>query len=129
MASLLKDGGSNEIGSDNTHSGRDELVSPPVSLSDRDLSMSSGVGSSISSSDYLRQTGGTALEHSSSSVREDVPVAMNNSRLRRQPDSLPRVGNVTADGNSLVHSQSSAHTNSLHQPKQLFGMGKSSFDR
>ena len=133
-ASLVNSGGSDGLGSDNACSDRNQPLSPRVSsLSNRDLSTSSGIGSSVSSSDYLHQTGGMALEHSSS-VRENVHVAMSNSRLRRQPDSPSRVGKVTAAGNALAQSQSTAHavtTNSLTlpQPKPLFDMGKSPFNR
>ena len=97
-----------------------------------DVSISSGVGSSISSSDYLYQSGtsggggGVVLDHSSSATTRN-----NTSSRRRQPDSLPRVGTVS-DGNSLLNTQSSSHgvtSTALSHPKPLFDVGTSSLDR
>ena len=101
----------------------------------RDVSTSSGIGSSLSSSDYLHQSGngGVALDHSSSSTTRDHNIS-SSVLVRRQPDSLPRVGpgRVSADRNSLSNSQSTTHvvtTNALSHPKPLFGVGKSSSNR
>ena len=98
-----------------------------------DVSASSGVGSSLSSSDYLHQSSrGATLDHSSSSTTRD---STSGSRLvRRQPDSLPRVGrtSVAADGKSLSNYPSSTHaiiTNALSHPKPLFDVEMSSLDR
>ena len=100
---------------------------------------SSGVGSSLSSSDYLYQsgTGGAVLDHSSSSATRNSynstsSSSSSNHRLaRQQPDSLPRVGTVS-DRNSLLSTQSSGHTitsSALSHPKPLFDAGMSSLDR
>ena len=95
-----------------------------------DVSTSSGVGRSLSSSDYLYQSGsgggGVVLDHSSSATTRN-----NTSSRRRQPDSLPRVGTVS-DGNSLLNTQSSSHgvtSTALSHPKPLFDVGTSSLDR
>ena len=97
-----------------------------------DVSMSSGVGSSLSSSDYLyqsRTSGGVVLDHSSPAGNS---TSSSSYRLaRRQPDSLPRVGTVSA-GNSLSNTQSSGYvvtSNALSHPKPLFDVGTAPLDR
>ena len=96
-----------------------------------DMSTSSGVGSSLSSSDYLHQSGTSSvvLDHSSSSTTRN---STSSSRIaRRQPDSLPRVG-MMLDGISPLNTQSSGHAvtnNALSHPKPLFDVGTSSLDR
>ena len=93
------------------------------------MSTSSGVGSSLSSSDYLHQSG------SGGGVKSSSAITGNNSGssriARRQPDSLPRVGTVS-DRDSLLNTQSSGHavTNTaLSHPKPLFDVGTTSLDR
>ncbi len=97
-----------------------------------DVSASSGVGSSLSSSDYLYQSGtggggGVVLDHSSSATtRNSTRIA------RRQPDSLPRVGGTVSDGKALLNTQSSDRiitSTALSHPKPLFDAETSSLDR
>jgi hypothetical protein len=95
-----------------------------------DVSASSGVGSSLSSSDYLYQSGtgsgggGVVLDHSSSATtRNSTRIA------RRQPDSLPRVGGTVSDGNALLNTQSSGRVAALSHPKPLFDAETSYLDR
>ena len=128
------------IGSDNSHSNHTHPSSTRVSVTSRDLSTSSGVGSSVSSfvGGHLNQTGGSTMSefsmHSSSLSTAGLPSS--NGQLRRQPDSLPRVGKITGtDRTTLTHSQSSTRTatggttDGLHRPQPLFDSGKSSTSR
>ena len=106
--------------------GYNQLLSPRESVSSsRDHSVTSGMGSSVSSLGYsLHQTGRTPSEYSSSlSTREGLGAS---SYLRREPESLPRVGKIaTGDGSTHVSGRSGSladnvTTNSLHHPKPLF---------
>lgn len=100
-----------------------------------DVSASSGVGSSLSSSNYLHQSSrGAMLDHSSSSTTRDSTSGSRLVLVRQQPDSLPRVGRISAaaDGKSLSNYPSSTHaiiTNAVSHPKPLFDVGMSSLDR
>ena len=106
--------------------GYHQLLSPRESVSSsHDHSVTSGVGSSVSSLGYsLNQTGRTPSERSSSlSTREGLGAS---SYLRRESESLPRVGKIaTSDGSTHVSGRSgslanSVTANNLHHPKPLF---------
>ena len=105
------------------------------SVSSRDLSMSSGVGSSVSSSDYLGQTGRVrGAAYVSSSVSEVIGTPGGGDiKLRRQPDSLPSVSNVASSGNTVAQSQSYRQAISsstrLQHPKLPLGSGRAPSSR